>query len=268
MKRKLTTKKHLEGASFFMKYGLWSLIGVTATILIPFILGQIVVFQQLKDVNVEQMMALAQSDTMMTASFNTIKFIIITLPITILLGFMLAFYAERDNWDFWVSICIFMPAILPTAAVSSFFTNVAKSLHVSHYKFAILAIVFIWSAVGFTYIIYLSSLMNREKSHEEAARIDGATERQVFFKVVVPNQGKITVFAIIVTLYNTFRVFKYSYSLFGNRISDDVYMLQHFMYYKLLNADLFSLFVAADIFIICVVIFLIGLFAYERYRFE
>lgn len=43
-----------------------------------------------------------------------------------------------------------------------------------------------WQAMGFCMLIYLAGLQNIPKMYEEAALLDGASKRQIFFKVDIP----------------------------------------------------------------------------------
>ena len=51
---------------------------------------------------------------------------------------------------------------------------------------AVIIIALIWRWTGYNMVFYLSGLQNIEYSVYEAARIDGASPRQILFKITIP----------------------------------------------------------------------------------
>jgi multiple sugar transport system permease protein len=71
----------------------------------------------------------------------------------------------------------------------------------------------IWSAIGFNMIIYLAGLGNISRELNEAARIDGATEWQVFRKITFPLLSPTTFFLLVVSVIRSFRAFDGIYAM-------------------------------------------------------
>lgn len=65
----------------------------------------------------------------------------------------------------------------------------------------------LWKGVGYNMVLFLSGLQNIPDSYVEAARIDGATEWEVFRKIKWPLLKPITSFIIMIGIINSFKVF-------------------------------------------------------------
>ncbi len=64
-----------------------------------------------------------------------------------------------------------------------------------------------WRHVGYVMILYLAGLKSVDPTLREAAAIDGASERQAFFKVIFPVMAPINVVIVIVTVIESLRAF-------------------------------------------------------------
>ena len=68
-----------------------------------------------------------------------------------------------------------------------------------------------WRHVGYIMILYLAGLKSVDPSLREAAKVDGATERQIFFQVVLPVMAPINVIIVVVTAIESLRAFDIAY---------------------------------------------------------
>jgi ABC-type sugar transport system permease subunit len=64
-----------------------------------------------------------------------------------------------------------------------------------------------WRHVGYIMILYLAGLKSVDPSLREAARVDGATEVQTFFRVILPVMAPINVIIVVVTAIEALRAF-------------------------------------------------------------
>jgi len=64
-----------------------------------------------------------------------------------------------------------------------------------------------WRHVGYIMILYLAGLKSVDPSLREAARVDGASEVQTFFSVVLPVMAPINVIIVVVTAIEALRAF-------------------------------------------------------------
>jgi len=68
-----------------------------------------------------------------------------------------------------------------------------------------------WRHVGYIMVLYLAGLKSVDPSLREAAAIDGANQRQTFFRVVFPVMGPINVIIVVVTIIESLRAFDIAY---------------------------------------------------------
>jgi ABC-type sugar transport system permease subunit len=68
-----------------------------------------------------------------------------------------------------------------------------------------------WRHVGYIMVLYLAGLKAFDPSLREAAKVDGATERQTFFRVVFPVMMPINVVIVVITTIEALRAFDIAY---------------------------------------------------------
>jgi len=68
-----------------------------------------------------------------------------------------------------------------------------------------------WRQVGYVMILYLAGLKAFDPSLREAAQLDGANERQMFFRVVFPVLKPINIVILIITIIESLRAFDLVY---------------------------------------------------------
>ncbi|RSL35179.1 sugar ABC transporter permease [Salibacterium salarium] len=98
---------------------------------------------------------------------------------------------------------------------------------------AIIAVVIaaVWQMTGFSLAMYLAGLRGIPDELREAARVDGASERQVYRKVVIPMMMPITVSVVIIMAHISLKIFDLVYAMTGsgaNFVTDvpGVYMFE------------------------------------------
>ena len=138
--------------------------------------------------------------------FNTFFYLIIQVPIMLTLALILASILNNKDLRFkglWRT-CIFLPCATSLVSYSmifrSLFANdgfvntVLRAVGATPIMWfsnawtarAVIIIALIWRWTGYNMVFYLSGLQNIEYSVYEAARIDGATPRQILFKITIP----------------------------------------------------------------------------------
>ena len=68
-----------------------------------------------------------------------------------------------------------------------------------------------WRHVGYIMVLYLAGLKSVDPALREAAAIDGANERQIFFRIVFPVLAPINVIILVVTAIESLRAFDIVY---------------------------------------------------------
>jgi multiple sugar transport system permease protein len=70
-----------------------------------------------------------------------------------------------------------------------------------------------WRHVGYVMVIYLAGLKAVDPALKEAAAIDGASERQAFFRVVFPTLRPVNVIVLVITVIEALRAFDIVYAI-------------------------------------------------------
>lgn len=245
------------------RYALLSLIGVAVMYIIPFIVAQGSFELSLLDPSTGIF-----TNEGFTVSFkNTIIFMAIFVPIVVILGFLLAYATEYLNLSFLVQVAIILPVAIPILSVAGFFRDLSYSFLGGIFKgLSIVGLIYVWSCLGFAYLIFLVSLKNRNKSIEEAAYIDGAGTLRTLFKIIIPLHSEALVLSIVISIYNSLKIFKQTYAVFGEYPNYDMFMIQNFLYLKLKRLSLEDLIVSADIFLVFIFVLLMLILAFGAYQ--
>ena len=74
-----------------------------------------------------------------------------------------------------------------------------------------------WRQVGYVMILYLAGLKGVDPTLREAAKVDGATEVQTFFRVVFPVMRPINIVIVVITTIEALRAFDIAYIINGGR---------------------------------------------------
>jgi multiple sugar transport system permease protein len=64
-----------------------------------------------------------------------------------------------------------------------------------------------WKQTGYVMLLYLAGLKSVDPSLREAAAIDGASEVQAFFRIVVPVMRPINIIILVITVIEALRAF-------------------------------------------------------------
>ena len=72
-----------------------------------------------------------------------------------------------------------------------------------------------WQQIGYMMIIYIAGLQSIPSDYIEAAHIDGATDRQILFRIKIPNVMPSITICMFLTLTNSFKLFDQNLALTG-----------------------------------------------------
>lgn len=64
-----------------------------------------------------------------------------------------------------------------------------------------------WRHTGYVMLLYLAGLKGVDMSLREAARVDGASEKQTFFKIIFPVMAPINIIVLVVSVIEALRAF-------------------------------------------------------------
>jgi multiple sugar transport system permease protein len=75
----------------------------------------------------------------------------------------------------------------------------------------------LWRHTGYVMVLYLAGLKAVDPALKEAAAIDGANERQTFFRVVFPTLRPINIIVLVITVIEALRAFDLVYAINAGR---------------------------------------------------
>lgn len=264
-----------------------SFLGVLVFFVIPFL---VVIFYSMVDnpiaknfVGIENYKVVLANNAFKRAVTNTFRFSIVSVPLAVLLSLLLAIMLEaklpfRSQFrTFFLS-----PMMVPVASVVLiwqvlFSYNGAVNDLLAHfgvdkidwlksqYSHVVIVILFLWKNLGYNMILFMAALASIPKDILEVARLESANALQTFFYIKVRYLSSTFLFVTIMSLINSFKVFREVYMLTTDYPYDTIYMLQHFMNNMFKKLDYQKLSSAAVLMSVVMVVIIGILFLTEKY---
>jgi alpha-glucoside transport system permease protein len=97
-----------------------------------------------------------------------------------------------------------------------------------HFNSFLLMIILIWAQVGFSMVLLSAAVKGVPVDTLEAARIDGANERQIFFRVIVPQIWATVITVFITVLISVMKIFDVVYVMTNGNFNTDVIAVRFF----------------------------------------
>ena len=241
-----------------------SLAGVAVFVLMPFldvfgrsfktaVTGQFVWFDNYKTVFQNQAFVLAVK--------NTFRFTLVCIPLLVVIGLMIAMPVSKlKSMGMTKSLYLF-PLAMPTATIvivwkimfyrqgflNLFLTWIGEQaglwgeIHTdylgSRAAFWVLVFSYIWKNTGYTVVLWLAGILGIPNEMLEAARVDGASERQCFYRIILPNLKGSLYTIVILSFLNSFKIYREAYLVAGAYPQQDMYLLQHLFNNWFVNLD-------------------------------
>jgi multiple sugar transport system permease protein len=113
-------------------------------------------------------------------------------------------------------------------------------------------------------VLFIAGLSNIPKEFYEAAYVDGASGFYAFRRITLPCLLPATVLVLLMSIINSFRVFREVFLLMGSHPHESVYMLQHFMNNNFFSLNYQRLTAATTMLAIFMAVLVLILFKLER----
>ena len=97
-----------------------------------------------------------------------------------------------------------------------------------HFNSFLLMIILIWAQVGFSMVLLSAAVKGVPVDTLEAARIDGANERQIFFRVIIPQIWATVITVFITVLISVMKIFDVVYVMTNGNFNTDVIAVRFF----------------------------------------
>ena len=237
-------KQKLTGLYFVMP----SLIGVAIFTLLPSLDVFIRSFQSAisrEFVGLENYVEVFGNTAFKLATQNTIKFVSICIPLLLVLSLLIAVILNKFVEESQILRTAFLiPMAVPIASVVLIWNIVFHEQGVlsgvldkfqigsqdwmsTGFSFWILVFSYIWKNLGYNIILWLAGLNAISKEVYESARVDGAGEFTCFTKITLPCLKPTLYTVAVLSLLNSFKVFREAYLVAGDYPDKSMYLLQH-----------------------------------------
>lgn len=123
--------------------------------------------------------------------------------------------------------------------------------------FWMLVISYLWKNLGYTVVLWMAGLAGIPESVYEAAQVDGANALQTFLHITLPNLRGSAYTITVLSLLNSFKVFREAWLVAGDYPHESMYLLQH-LYNNWFRELDFDKIAAASVMTSVVVFILIG----------
>lgn len=265
-----------------------SFLGVLLFFLIPF---GVVVYYSLVDnpinaefVGLENYQTVLANLAFRTAVRNTAIFSAVAVPLVVLLSLLLAIMLEaqipfRSHFrTFFLS-----PMMVPVASIvliwqvlfhyNGVVNAVLGKFEIeridfmnSEHAILVVVILFLWKNLGYNMILFMAALASIPKDIIEVARLESANAFQIFFKIKIRYLSSSLMFVTIMSLINSFKIFREVYLLTTDHPTDYIYLLQHYMNNKFRSLD-YQVLSSSAILMSLVMIVIIGILFFVENRF-
>lgn len=195
------------------------------------------------------------------AAANTARFVAVCIPLLMLLSFFLALavFSAADRSGLLKSTFLF-PLAIPAASMVALWqllfdrhgilngiTGLDTDWFSSSATFWVLVFTYLWKNCGYNMVLWLAGLYGISPVLYEAAKADGANARQRMWYITLPGLRPYLFPIAVLSLLNSFKVFREAYLLGGSYPHESIYLLQHLFNNWFASLDVDKLCAAASL---------------------
>jgi multiple sugar transport system permease protein len=276
---KSSKKEALAGILFISP----SICGFMVFFMVPFVISLAYCFTDTskKFVGFKNFIDLFGNSAFKLASINTLRFNLVSVPLIMLVSFLLALLLNRSiKGVTYFRTFFIIPLVVPVASVilvwniifspNGVLNNLIMRFGIepvnwlrSGWSTGVVALVYVWKNCGYNMVLFLAGLGNIPKEYYEAAYIDGAGPFTCLIKITLPYMVPTSFFVLIISIINSFKVFREVYLLAGKYPYQDIYLLQHFMNNNFFNLSYQKLTTAAFLMMVVICLMMLTLYRME-----
>jgi multiple sugar transport system permease protein len=236
----------LPGASLFLLPGL---AGFSLFFIGPFCVSLVYAFLDKPGgsfVGLQNFAALFQNRAYILGLLNTLRFIAVSIPLNMILSLLLALGIRGQAPRKWFVLVFLIPLVIPSGSTAFFWRSLLAydgalngwlvrlgmgkiNWLDSGLALPVMSGIFLWKNIGYNTVLFLAGLGGIPGEQYEAARMDGAAGRHILWAITLPGLSPTAVTAFMMSIINSFKIFREVYLISTGYPHGSVYTLQHFM---------------------------------------
>lgn len=265
-----------------------SLTGVAVFYLIPF---AEVIRRSFTDAPGRRFVGLANYQSVLsnsafrTAAFNTARFLCVCIPALLILSLGMALLTRAaGRYGRLYQTSFLLPLAIPVASIvllwnvlfsqTGLINAMLQTLGAQPVDFMgtgaafwVLIATYLWKNSGYDMVLWAAGLDRIPTAQYEAAAVDGANGWQTFRWITWPGLAPTLGLTALLSLINSFKVFREAYLVAGQYPHESMYLLQHLFNNWFLNLELGRI-TAAAVLIVGGLLALAGLFMAGKHLFQ
>lgn len=277
-RKNFVSKRQQREGRTALTFLLPSVTGVAVFILIPFMDAvRRSFFEAMGDkfVGLKNYQTVIRNEAFRLAIKNTGRFVLVCIPILMIFSLFISVLISgmRKYQDFFKTSFL-LPMGIPVASVvllwKMVFSQNGLLNHIivmsggsgtdwmnSSKAFYVLVFSYLWKNIGYDMVLWLAGLKGIPISLYEAAAIDGAGTFMKFRYITLPGLLPTVFVLFVLSLVNSFRVFREAYLVAGNYPDSSIYMMQHLFNNWFITLDIQKMCAAAVLVAAVIIIFIL-----------
>ncbi|WP_445293290.1 carbohydrate ABC transporter permease [Cohnella sp. 56] len=262
-----------------------SLAGFALFYLIPFGQSMIASFQDgiggsgsWTFANYESLFA---SSSFRKAAANTFRFMAVSVPVILILSLGLALLLNRRIYfRNWLRTAYVLPLVVPVASIvlvwqilfdwNGVLNAWMEQLGRSRMDWmnsgaapSVIMLIYVWKNIGYNVVLFLAGLQNIPEQYYEIAELEGAGRLRKF-EITLTYLTPAIFLVVLMSVLNSFKVFRETYLVAGDYPHDSIYTMQHYMNNMFLSLDIEKLSAAAMLMAAAILVLVVTMFRTER----
>ena len=277
-------KREQRSVTYFL---IPSFVGLLTFYIVPFL---VVIYYSFVDspinrefVFLDNFIRLVKNSAFRRAVANTVRFSLTAVPLAVILPLLLAIVLEKNiPYKSSLRTIFLMPMMVPVASIILIwqvvfhYNGVANEMlnalgiasidwFKSEFSQVVVVLLFLWKNIGYNMILFMAALSNIPNDVIEVATLEGASRWQIFFRIKLRYLSSSILFVTLMSVINSFKVFREVYLLTGDYPYDSLYMLQHFMNNTFASLDYQKLSSAAILMSIAMIVIIGAMFIVDNH---
>lgn len=266
-----------------------SLTGVLIFIIIPFcdvIKRSFYEAMSERFVGISNYITVFTNEAFQLAAKNTGRFILICIPLLLIISlFLSVLVIGQKKFGSFFKSSFLIPMAIPVASIvllwniffnkNGLLNKIFLTLGFQTFDwmntskaFYVLVFSYLWKNTGYDMVLWLAGLNGISLSLYEAAAIDGAGAWGKFRYITLPGLLPTAFTLFVLSLINSFKVFREAYLIAGSYPNSSIYMLQHLFNNWFVTMDIQKMCAAAIIVAVILLVFILAVRRYSNKREE